>query len=138
MNWKLAVASFAAGVLAVAVGVASAASLGVLDARALGTSSSVIATCDDTIGISWDASGSPAYSGNATVANSTYNVNRMMLVNVSNSCDGAAYQFTIANASGTALVSQSGTLSLTANTATFTFSPVDSKLIEQVTVTLYG
>lgn len=137
MSWKLVVASFAAGVLAVSVGVASAASLGVLDAGSLGTSSQVIAACDDTVGLSWDVAGSPTYSGNATAANSTFTVTKMALINVDASCDGSSYKLAIANSAGTALVSQSGTLSVVSGTATFTFAAQDSKLIDQVTVTIY-
>lgn len=137
MTWKLAVAAFGAGVLAVSVGVASAASLGVLDVRTLGTQSSVVAACDSTIGLSWDASGSPAYTGNVTPATSTFTVTKLRLINVDDLCDGSNYRFTIADASGASLASASGTLTLSAGVATFTFAGIDSKAIDQVTVTLY-
>lgn len=137
MNWKLAAVAFGAGVLAVAVGIASAAGLGVLNVRTLGTGSSVVAACDDTIGLSWDASGSPTYSGNATAANSTFTVTKLQLTNVAAACNGSKYSLTIANNLGASLASQSGTLTVTSNTATLTFAAVNSRTIEQVTVTIY-
>ena len=137
MEWRPALLAFGAGLLAVSVGLASAATLGVIDPKSLGTSSTVIAACDSSLGISWDDASSPTYAGSGTAANSTFNVTKLLLTGVANTCDGQKYRLVIANGSGAALVSQSGTLNVSSGTATLTFAATDSKNIEQVTITIY-
>jgi hypothetical protein len=137
VEWRPAVLAFGAGLLAVSVGLASAATLGVIDPKSLGTSSTVIAACDSSLGISWDDPSSPTYAGSGTAANSTFNVTRMLLTGVDNTCNGQKYRLAIADSSGAALVSQSGTVAVTGGTVTFTFAATNSKNIEQVTITIY-
>lgn len=137
MPWRPAVLALGAGLLAVSVGLAGAATLGVLDTKGLGTSSSIVAACDSTLGISWDDSMSPSYSGSPTVANSTFTVNSVRLTGVDTTCDGQKFRLAVADGSGTALASQAGTLAVSSGTATLTFAATNSKLIEQVTVTIY-
>lgn len=137
MPWRPVVLTFGAGLLAVSVGLAGAATLGVLDTKSLGTSSSIVAACDSTIGISWDDTSSPSYSGNAAVANSTFTVSSLRMTGVDNTCDGQKFRLAIADGNGVALTSQSGTLTVAGNSANLSFAATNAKLIEQVTITIY-
>lgn len=132
-------AAFGVGVILSGVTVARASTLGTLNTGNIGTSSTVVAACDtDGINASWDNGGtSPVYSGNATVANSTFNVVTIKLNNVNNACNGQFYKVVLANGVGTALVTASGTASVVSNTITITVAAQDSKLVGQVVVTLY-
>ncbi len=135
---KLVLAA-AAGVVATGAVAASAASLGTLNAESLGTSSTVVAACQDgggEIDIAW---GEPTYAGNANPANSTYNVATVDFSNVEAACDGLSYKVTLADDTGASIGEVDDTVSLTAGEFTATFAPaVDSKAVEQVTLTIYG
>ena len=137
MQWRPVVLAFGAGLLAVSIGLASAATLGVLDTRSLGTSSTVVAACDSTLGISWDDPGSPSFQGSATVADSTFSVTRLILTNVDIACNGQRYGLVIADSSGAALVSQRGPVVVVGGTATFTFAATNARNIDQVTLTIF-
>lgn len=127
------------GLLLGSIVTASAAHLGTLAARDLGASATVVAGCDpDGVSATWDlANTSPVWSPNATMANSTFNVTRLRLEGVAPACNGQGYSVTIANSSGVALRSLTGTVS-GAPTVTFTFPATDSKLVAQIVVLMYG
>jgi len=136
---KHVAAAFGVGMILSGVTVARASTLGTLNPGNLGTGSTVVASCDtDGINASWDNGGtSPVFSGNATVANSTFNLVTIKLNNVNNACDGQRYKVVLANGVGSALVTAAGTASVVSNTITIAVAAQDSKLVGQVVVTLY-
>lgn len=140
-NWpwfKLALV-FGAGAIAAGATVAAAASLGTFTPGGTGTSVGIVAACDSTIGVSWnDGTTSPTYSGSSTVANSTFNVSTLKLTGVDAACDGKNYKLVVADSSGTALQSASGTISLSSGTATIPFTANSGKTIEQVVLAIYS
>ncbi len=130
---------FLIGVAVGAIPIASAATLGALNSKSLGSANSVVAACDDTIKISWqDGSTSPAYNGSATVTNSTFDVSSLAIENVDGACDGKQARMVAANGSGTALATAGGTVSLSGGAQVFPLSAsVNSKNVEQVTLTIF-
>lgn len=136
---RTAAFSFLLGVGIAGVGVASAASLGGLDADTLGAGNSVVAVCDDTIDVSWaDGSTSPVFSGNATPANSTFNVSAIKITNVSNDCEGLTVKVVAANSSNTALANANTTVALSGGSQTIALSgAVNSKNISAVALTIF-
>ncbi|MDP3971651.1 MAG: hypothetical protein Q8P61_01910 [Candidatus Nanopelagicales bacterium] len=132
-------AAFGLGVVISGVTVAQAASLGSSTAAPVGVTATVVASCDsDGIGVSWDnGATSPVFSGNATVTSSTYNVVTVKLTEVNAACNGQNYKYTLADATGAALVSGSGTAVVSGGVITWSFSAQNSKLISQIIVALY-
>lgn len=118
--------------------IASAATLGGLNPKSIGSGGDVVASCDDSVAVSWnDAATSPVYSGSATVANSTFNVTTVKFTGVAAACDGKSYKAVVADGTGTALASMSGTIALSGGVQTITFTAVNSKTVEQVVLTIY-
>ena len=68
--------------------------------------------CDSSIGVSWDdGATSPVFAGNATVANSTFNVSTVKLTGVDAACNGQNFKVVAAASTGTQLQVASGTIS---------------------------
>lgn len=133
------IVGFLVGVAVAAIPIASAASLGALNSDSLGSANSVVAACDDTIKISWqDGSASPSYNGAPTVSNSTFDVDALAIENVDNACEGKQARMVAADGSGNSLATGGGTVSLSGGSQVFPLdATVDSKDIEQVTLTIY-
>ncbi|MCU0297402.1 MAG: hypothetical protein MUF33_02640 [Candidatus Nanopelagicales bacterium] len=137
MNRKIALA-VGAGVLASGGVLASAATLGTLGVKTLGTSSNAVAGCgSNDITIRWNDT-APVYSGAATPANSTFTTSDVV-VNVPNACVGATLDLAVADNSGGAALATGQVNNLTAGNNVVTLSaPVDSKQVLQTTVTIYN
>ena len=140
-NRKIGIA-VAGGALVAGVFAASAASLGTLTATNLGTTAGVVAACDtDGIGVNWGAS---SYLGVATgvtppsaTAGSTYELTQLTLTGIAAGCNTQNYKVTLAGASGAAIATATpGTITGTSQLITFP-TAVDTKAIEQITVTIY-
>ena len=136
---RMAALGFLLGVGIAGIGVASAATLGGLNSDKLGAGTTVVAVCDDTIDVSWaDGSSSPVFSGNATPANSTFNVSTIKITNVSTDCEGMNLKVTAANSANTSLANANTTVSLSGGSQTITLSSaVNSKNIASVALTIY-
>lgn len=126
-----------AGLLLGGMVTASAAQLGNLTAQTLGTSATVIASCDTSIAASWDdGATSPVWVGNGTTpANSTYNVTKLHLTGIAAGCSGQSYKAVVAGSTGAPIQSFSGTISATSLTLTLTATT--SKNIEQIIIVIY-
>ncbi|MFZ1854289.1 MAG: hypothetical protein WAU06_05175 [Candidatus Nanopelagicales bacterium] len=138
-NRKIGIA-VAGGALVAGVFAASAASLGTLSATSLGTTANVVAACQTAgLGVNW---GTSTYTGTGTATStsgSTFTVATMNLTGVAAPCSGLAYKVQLADAAGTPIVGGTGTGVAATGTTTVTLAgPVDTKKIEQVTVTIYG
>lgn len=126
-----------AGLLLGGVVTASAAQLGTLSAQNLATSATVIASCDSSIAASWDdGATSPVWVGNATPANSTYNVTKLNLTGIAGGCNGQSYKAVVAGSTGAAIQSFAGTI--TGTSLTLTLTATTSKNIEQIIIVIYG
>ena len=121
-----------AGIVATGAVVASAASLGTLNVKTLGTNSAAVTPCaTDTVNVAWNAS-LPTY-----VNTGTYNTNSAT-VTAPSACNGATIKVTAAQGDGTPL-SESTTTTISSGTASLTFpTAFNSKLVENVTVTIYN
>ena len=134
-------APVAAGVLATGAIAASAATLGTLDVQTLGTSTAIVADCQDNgvngnLTIDWAA---PAYSATGGVAAApTYTEDALTLGNVFTACQGLPYSITVAKADGSVLQTKTGTTAAAATTPVTFNAPFDSALAEKVTLTIYG
>jgi len=138
-SFRHILAAFGLGVIISGVTVGQAASLGSSTATPVGVTATVIASCDsDGIGVSWDdGATSPVFSGSPTVTSSTYNVATVKLTGVNTACNGQSYKYTLADASGVALVSGSGTATVSASTITWSFAANNAKTIDQIIIALY-
>lgn len=133
---KIALA-IGAGVVATGAVAASAASLGTLNASSLGTSTTVVASCQTSgtpITVSWDA---PTYSSNG------YFVSGATLSGLDSACNGKNVKMVVANTGGTALTNGTATTSTIVATAgnapvAFPVAGFDSNLAEHTTLTIYG
>lgn len=136
-GWAMAGIGFVAGLAVASIGVGAAATLTPLTPRNLGTTAAVVAACDSSIGVSWDdGATSPVFAGNATVANSTFNVSTVKLTGVDAACNGQNFKVVAAASTGTQLQVASGTIS-GAPTVSITIPAQSSKTIEQIVVTIY-
>jgi hypothetical protein len=136
MNRKIALA-VGAGVIAAGGVLASAATLGTLDVKTLGTSSAAVTGCaSNNVQVEWNLPTAPNYSGSATVGDSTFTTTDLR-VTVPAACVGATMRLVVANSAGAPL----GTAtvpSLVDGVNDVTIAGVNSKLIEQTTVTIYN
>lgn len=130
---------FCGGLIVAGTTTAAASGLGHLGAQTLGTSATVVASCDASIGANWDkGSTSPVWSwATPGSGNSTYTVTRLNLTGIATACNGQSYRIVVADSSGTALQQMSGTISGAPN-ITFTIPNTDSKSIGQIIVLMYG
>ncbi len=138
-NRKIGIA-VAGGALVAGVFAASAASLGTLTATSLGTTASVVAACDtDGIGVNW---GTSTYSGAGTATStsgSTYNITTLDLTGVAAGCVGKTVKVQLADSAGAVITNGAGTAVGATPTITVTLSgAVDTKAVQQITVTIFG
>lgn len=127
-----------AGIVATGAVVASAASLGTLNVQTLGTSSAVVAPCTtNDVDLEW-VGGQIDYAGDAVPADSTYTTDTVV-VDVPASCLDADLKIAVADdVTGNALASGTFTdLQTGPNTVTLD-AAVDTKDIEQTTVTIFN
>lgn len=134
-----ALTAVGAGCVAAGVLAASAASLGTLTVSTLGTTANVVAACqtDDALALtSWGST----YSGASTATASTgssFNVNSVVLTGVAAGCQGKSFKFVLATSTGASLTETSGTVT-TGSYQTITIAgTVDSKVVDQATLTIY-
>ena len=136
MNRKIALA-VGAGVIATAGVLASAATLGTLDVKGLGTSSSAVTGCaNNDVVVEWNLPNAPAYAGSATASNSTFNTTDLR-VTVPPACANATMRLVVADAAGASLGAVT-VPALASGVNSVTIPAVDSKLVEQTTVTIYN
>ncbi|MGV1037752.1 MAG: hypothetical protein ACOYD0_12115 [Candidatus Nanopelagicales bacterium] len=138
-NRKIGIA-VAGGALVAGVFAASAASLGPMTATSLGTTATVVATCQTTgLGVNW---GTSVYAGAGTATDttgSTFNVPTLTLTGVAAPCVGKSLKVVVADAAGLSLATETGPTVAVSPTTTVTLSTaVDTKKVYQVTVTIYG
>ncbi len=138
-NRKIGIA-VAGGALVAGVFAASAASLGTLTATSLGTTANVVAACQTSLlGVNW---GTSTYTGAGTATStsgSTFNVSAITLTGVAAPCIGKSLKVVVADASGASLATETGLPTAASPTTSVTLSTaVDTKKIEQITVTIYG
>lgn len=141
----LVAAAFVIVATSLTIGFAAAATLGNLTPRTLGTSSNVVIPCDpDGVTISYavatpGATPNPSYSG-GTGTNSTWWLRALRLTGVHSNCNGKSYNIVLANTSGTALATLgTGTLTVTAgNSQILTFTAVNTRVMTQFNITVYG
>lgn len=127
-----------AGLLLGGVATASAAQIGTLTARSLASSAVVVAACDTNgITATWETAASPEWLAAVVPANSTFNVTRLKLTGVANGCGGQSYGLVVADSSGTALQTLTGTIAGPPD-ITFTLPATNSKSIAQVIIMMYG
>ena len=105
----------------------------------IGGSHSVVAACDESIGVTWaaDASG-PAFSGSPAVADSAWEVSVLRLTDVDAACNGKPYEVTLADADDSQLAVASGTLSVVAGGADVPLTPVDAALVGRTVIAVLG
>lgn len=126
-----------AGLLVAGVTTASASKLGTATGQTLASGATVVASCDTSVTASWDdGSTSPVWVGNATAANSTFNVTTLKLTGIAAGCNGKSYKAVVAGSTGAAIQSFSGTISGTSLTLTLTATT--SKNIEQIVIVISG
>lgn len=123
------VLALGAGVVATGAVAASAATLGTLTPQSLGTSTAAVSGCQSgSLTVAW---GAPTYGTNSyTVAGAT-------LGGITAPCNSKSYKMTIANGAGTSLAEVTGTTG-TGGSVSPTFTAIDSALVGNVTVTIYG
>ncbi len=128
-----------AGLLLAGVTTASASKLGTATGQTLASGATVVASCDTSIAASWnDGSTSPVWVGNATAANSTFNVTTLKLTGIAAGCNGQRYKAVVADSTGTAIESWTGG-TISGTTLTLTLSPAaSSTTIEQIIIVIYG
>lgn len=122
-----------AGIAAVGAVAASAATLGTLTAGSLGTSTASVSGCQSSaMAVVWNA---PTYH----VPNS-YTVDGLSLTGLQSTCESHSYSLTVADNTGAALASGTGTTpASSASPFNVTLSaPVDSAQVYNVTLTIYG
>lgn len=137
-NRKIGIA-VAGGALVAGVFAASAASLGSLTASDLGTTANVVAACQTSgLGVNW---GTSTYAGAGTATStsgSTYTVSAVDLTGVLAACNGQNVKVQLADAAGAAVPNGSGTGTATTGTTSITLAgAVDTKSVEQITVTIF-
>lgn len=137
-NRKIGIA-VAGGALVAGVFAASAASLGTLTASDLGTTANVVAACQTSgLGVDW---GTSTYAGAGTATStsgSTYTVTTVDLTGVDAACNGQDVKIQLASAAGTPVTNGAGTGTAATGTTTVTLAgPVDTKAVEQITVTIF-
>lgn len=138
-------AFFALTVVVLGIGFAAAATIGSVNTRSLGASSNVVAACDPNgITVTYDiatpgATPNPSYSG-GTGTTSTWWLRALRLTGVDSACNGKSYRMVLANASGTPLATlAAGTLTITGgNSQVLTFTATNSRLMEQLVITVFG
>lgn len=136
-NRKIGIA-VAGGALVAGVFAASAASLGTLTVSNLGTTAEVVAACQNgglTI-TTWTPQTYQAAATATPTTGSTYLTGGATLGGLSAACQSKPYKLTVAKADGTSLAESTGSTPA-APSGPITFTAVDSKLIEQVTLTIY-
>lgn len=138
-NRKIGIA-VAGGALVAGVFAASAASLGSLTATSLGTTANVVAACQTAgLGVNW---GTSTYSGAVTATDtsgSTYTVTTLDLTGVDVACNGKALKLQLADDAGVVITNGAGTGTAATGTTTVTLAgAVDTKAVEQITVTIFG
>jgi hypothetical protein len=123
------VLALGAGVVATGAVAASAATLGTLTPESLGTSTAAVSGCQNgSLTVSWVA---PTYGSN------TYTTTGATLGGINPTCNSKAYKMTIANGAGTSIVEATGTTGVSGS-VTPTFAAIDTALVGNVTVTIYG
>ena len=127
-----------AGIVATGAVVASAASLGTLNVRTLGTRSEAVAPCDENnVVVKWSGT-AIAYSGAALPADSTYKTDKVV-VNVPANCAGADMKIAVSDNAGGAALATSSATNVAAGDLTMTLTAlVDTKDVLQTTVTMYN
>ncbi len=148
-------AAIAAGGMAAGVLAASAASLGTLSTSRLGASANIVAPCNvDSNGAraasseieitDWQRSTPNPYQGvisstqtpSATTGSSVF-FRGVILSSYGTTCQGNSFELIIARSTGVSLASTMGNLAAGATTLAIFSPPVDGKLIEQVTLTIF-
>ncbi len=127
-----------AGVIASGGVLASAATLGTLGVKTLGTSSEAVAGCgSNDVTVKWNDT-APVYVGAVNPSNSTFNT-ADVVVNVPSACVGATLRLAVASNSGGAALATGQKLNLALGDNVVPLSSaVDSKQVQQTTVTIYN
>ncbi|QIK68134.1 hypothetical protein G7072_18925 [Nocardioides sp. HDW12B] len=127
MNKKLAL-GITAGIAAFGAVTASASSLGGVDTTDLGTSASVVASCDtDGVGVDYTT----AYSAGS------YRVTAVKLSGIAATCAGQDVTVTLFDGSDVSLAEKAGANSGATQTLTLT-APVSAEAVEGVAVVIAG
>ena len=143
-NRKIGIA-IAGGACVAGVFAASAASLGTLTVQSLGTTANVVAACNGGAGATvsgWNALNyagiSTAVTSPTSTQGSTYNNTGLSFSSGSATCSGKAYKLQLADSLGATVAAEvTGTVGA-GGSGVITYAAVDSKKIEQVTITIYG
>ena len=143
-NRKIGIA-IAGGAIVAGVFAASAASLGTLTVDSLGTTAAVVAACNNGAGANITGWTALNYSGVATGATSPTSTQGSTYLNTglsystnSATCAGKSFKLALADSTGATLAPEvTGTVGAGGSGAV-TYAGVDSKKIEQVTLTVYG
>jgi len=121
----------AAGVLAAGAIGASAASLGGITGSSVGADTVVTAACDTNgIGVGYTT----AYSASV----GAYQISGVNLTGVDPACNSLKYALTVADAANVSLAQATGTLTVTANAATITFTPVAANSVGRLALVISG
>ncbi|MGI9578346.1 MAG: hypothetical protein ACR2OH_09120 [Microthrixaceae bacterium] len=105
----------------------------------IGGSHSVVAGCDDDIGVTWAAGAAgPTFAGAATVGDSSWVVSALRLTGVDVACDGLTYELTLVDPADSVIASATGILSVTAGVADIPFASVDAGLVDRTVIAVHG
>jgi len=134
-----ALTAVGAGCVAAGVLAASAASLGTLNVSTLGTTANVVAACqtDNALALTSWASTYAGSSSATSATGSSFNVNSVVLTGIAAGCQGKSFKFVLANSAGTSLTETSGTVTTGSYQTIGIAGTVDSKVVDQATLTIY-